>query len=293
IISLLCLIFIFPEVGESNEFKLERKTVAEYLKEKYGQDFAIKKVEYFRLSGYSKQLIRTYVESRDDPPIEFVVQRFVEQPDSKYSEASFHLHDYFSYSYLDLKWSREVTTRFEEVAKTIFLRPTSIEATILMPEYFKSQKFGMTPSYFETLLTNPGVTQDKKTIQSFQLIFFCNINEANKVEEAKKIYAFITEMQRAGILHYSISIAYFAPEFAAEGQKAIARVGLNGIMSVELGFVESDKYKKSGQLLSQIILTEDDFSRMKDSTELVNEFSKYPRYKTIKNIDTPPRGNLR
>lgn len=290
LISLLCLIFIFPEAGENNEFKLERKTAAQYLQEKYGQNFAIKKVEYFRLSGDSKQLIRTHVVSKDDPPIEFVVQRFVDQPDSKYTEASFHLHDYFGYSYLDLKWSREVTTRFEEVAKTIFLRPTFLEATIMTPGYFKNQKFGMVPSYFETLRTNPGATQDKKTNQ-FQLIFFYNINEANKAEEAQKIYAFLTEMQKAGILHYLIGIAYFAPEFAAEGQKAIAQIGLNGVMSVEGGYVDSDKYKSSSQLLSQINLSEDDFSRIKDSTELVNEFSKYPRYRKFKNSDTPHRGS--
>jgi hypothetical protein len=276
-VSLLSLLYIFPEVGESGEFKLERKNVAHYLKEKYGQDFAIKKVEYIRPESWEARRIRTYVVSNDESPMEFIVERMTDLPNSAYAEAHWHVKRYTGSTYLELKWIREVTPRIEEVAKPIFLRPTFLEATVMLPGYFNSRKFGTVPSYFETLRTNPELFQDKLTQQVFQLIFFHTINESDKAEEAKKIYAFMSGLERMGISHYTVDAAYFAPEFADEGKKAIARIGVKEMLLVENGFWDIPEYKQSGQLLSRIIITDEGFRSMKDSSDLIKEFSKEPK----------------
>ena len=54
----------------------------------------------------------------------------------------------------------------------------------------------MVPSYFEILKTHPEVFLDKHTYQFFQLVFFYDIDENNKAQEAEKIYVFMNEMRQ-------------------------------------------------------------------------------------------------
>ena len=274
-VAMMSLYYMSPGIWESREFRAERRDVTKYLKEKYGQDFNIKKMEYYWWYLGSKRQIRSYVVSKDDPPIEFIVARLADQPEEGYWETSLFLGQDNHRDYLELKWNRESEARFKEVAEEIFSRPTFLYTSIVVPSYYRDQKFGTVPSYFDTLKNNPGIFHDKVARQYIQLVFFDTVDEANRTLEVKKIYTFMNELRKMGIQNYRLAIDYFEPDFAEEAQRVISRIGLEAVMRVEHGWWTTKEYSGSrGQRINCVFLQEEDVNNIKDSTDISKFFKK-------------------
>jgi hypothetical protein len=268
LVSILSLVYI-ATTWESSEIKAEKKSVARYLKEKYGQDFTIKKVEEYHWYFGSKKQIRTYVVSKDNPPIEFIVARLAEKP-GEYWETGQTVYR----NYLELKWNREAGARLQQEAESIFKRPTLLYASITLPDSYVDQKFGLVPSYFDAVKNNQDIFYQKFTTQYFGLAFFHDVNATNKNEEAERIYIFMEKLQKMGIQNYQISIDYFAADYAQEGQQVVNRIGVQAFVRVEGGQLKIKEYSVSGKRKYNIFLKEQDVNVIQGPQDVNKYFQK-------------------
>jgi hypothetical protein len=272
LVSILSLVYI-ATTWESSEIKAEKKNVARYLKEKYGQDFKTTKVEDYHWYFGSKKQIRTYVVSNDNPPIEFIVARLAEKPGEYFETSLFFGQDAYK-DYLRLRWNREAAARLQQEAEETFKRPTLLYASISLPASYRDQKFGSVPSYFDTVKNNPDIFYQKFATQYFELAFFHDVTDSNKNEEAAKIYAFMRRVKEIGIQNYQINIDYFAGDYAQEAQQVVNRIGVQAFVRVEGGSLKIKEYSVSGKRKYNIFLKEQDVNVIQGPQDVNKYFQK-------------------
>ncbi len=272
----LSLYYAVPGLGENEELRQERKVVAQYLQKKYGQDFIIKKVEYYSdYQDVKRELIRTHVVSRDAPPIEFLVSRSVKKPDDRWETVLF-LGRSIGTSYLALRLGRELAEPCRDIAEKIFARPVLLYADVSVSIAYDNPDLGNVPTYFELVEKHPEVFKEKGTNQIVEMVFFYDLDETNKGQEAEKIYAFMTDIRRlcAPGTNNKIAINYYKPDFAQEAQKVVASIGLSEFTAIEGGYYTAQEYKKSGRRQWYLFLSKDEMADIKEPADILRYLKK-------------------
>lgn len=260
---------------ESEEFRNERKNVAQYLREKYGQEFIIQKVEYHTPSLGATRRIETHVLSQEKEPVKLIVSRIDDGSDVEYIELCHRMGDMYSGSYLSVKWERELERSVKEMAAQIYSQPVNLYVDLSL----RRKNFGRVPSYFEILQSNPELFEDKYTTQAITLIFFYTITEKNQLVEAEKLFRFITALQQSGIKYLRIEAEYFSSDYEGQGQNNINKYGVRVFDAVEGRHYYMSGYDVSNKKQSYILVLKEDVPKVKDATDLLKYLKIVPGYK--------------
>ena len=230
IAMVLIIVLIGGFFGQRYYYELEEKeNVERFLQQRYGQVFNAQSCEYYYQSAGGPKGIRTFVISRDQPPVEFFVSRLLDNPRNNfrnYHESMVIRDGKIYFGYLMQKWMREVDVKLQGVAEKVFQQPiifgSDIHASV-------DQLRGQTPTFFEMRETHPEVFADKYYSQSFWLLSFYDLNENNKVQETERIFQFMGKLNKLGMQKYMLHINYYLPTYFPEAKKSIEKVG--GVMS--------------------------------------------------------------
>lgn len=260
---------------ESGEIKAEKKAAAEYLKEKYGQDFVIKKARYHWPALGAVKQIRIYVASKDNVPIEFFLVKRVGHPEDYFQESYFITgQEAYNKTYLDLKWEQEVGPRFQYMADNVFSQHVLVYTSLKITKSYMNQMFGRTPSYSETLQVSPEVFIAKETSQGIFLIRFFDINQGDQIQEAVRIYSFMNGLKQVGIKNYSLGLVYFSPEYEGEMKDIIEKIGLDATIEAVYGHMVPSAYAENGHKLRNSYLLREDVEKIKNASDLLRYLSK-------------------
>jgi len=220
--------------------QVEKKNVERFLQERYGQEFVAQSCEYFQSEGMvGRKGIRTFVFSKEQPPIKVAVARFLDKSRDDL-QSYFELNaskDGENYGfYFNQVWSREVDAKLQGVTESVFQRTIFFVSGINAPYPLLSQLQGQTPTYFGTLKNRTEVFSDTNFnfSQSFWLLSFYDLNEGNKPMEAERIFQFMSELRKLNINKYMLYIHYYTPTYMTDAKVSIKQVG--GLYS----FIEAD-----------------------------------------------------
>lgn len=252
----VCLIitiisFILSGCGESTEFKDEKREVQGYLKDKYGQEFTVQKTEYHSLHLGAEPHLWTYVISKDEKPIEFIVK----EDGNDRSESNLFRGRQEYKSYQDLKWEQELDGLLKDLATKIFSRPSLLYTSLRTVE----SEIITNSSYFNAIKRNPDFFQNKTTDQLLYLVFFQKIKDKEK--EAELINQFLNELRKLGMENFRVMVDYYSPEVVTEAKASIDKVGLKLFVSVEKGLLESSLYEKQYEILNEVLITKQEFDQ--------------------------------
>ena len=255
----------------------EKKNVAQFLRQRYGQEFIVDDCDYSYKGSSRIKFIRTHVISKDSPPITFFVSRPVDsarEDFNNYYETVESVGEIIYEGYLNQRWEREVNARIKGVAEGLFHRPILISSDISIPSSFQSQLRGRIPLYFETRQTQPEIFADKYFSQSVWVISFSDLNESSKLQEAERIFRFIGELRNLGMLKYKLYIHYYLPTYLQEANRNIEKVGgIDTFVRAENGSVTLSGYLGSGdQWRYSMTLLWEDIEKIKNPSEIVNFF---------------------
>lgn len=198
------------------DFRRQAKAVEEHLKNKYGKEFEVTKVENYRLSLGSPKMFRSTFHPVDRSDLKFEMIEFLDETLINNNE---------ELDYIETMWSEEITQELKGEIDGVFNSNADyfvyIYHSLYLDEMTKTNNiwYGV-PDYKEVLEMYPdGISC------LVHIVNYTRLTQANEKEEIKKIQQVIPMVLNKKGMEVDLLVKYFEPQYKSHFREITNKYG--------------------------------------------------------------------